>query len=195
MSKNFKTINIHGKEYVSVDERIKFFRNEKAYKGWSMTSEFVELTDESCTMKATITDANGVVRATGSAKEVKGSTFINKTSYVENCETSAWGRALGNMGIGIEASGIASAEEIVNAKNNQNKKPKKTALDNNKFQQMIVAIAEGKADKVKERLANYTTTKKQKDKLNELLGEAIKDNDLIADTFEGLGKVMKEYNQ
>jgi len=194
MTHKFKTINIHGKEYVSVDERIKFFRNEKAYKGWSMTTDFVELTEESCTMKATITDCNGVVRATGSAKEVKGSTFINKTSYVENCETSAWGRALGCLGIGIEASGIASAEEIVNAKNNQNKKPKKIALDNNKFQQMIIAIAEGKADMVKERLANYSTTKKQKDKLNQLLTEYV-ENSVKDEIDEGLGKIMKEYNQ
>ena len=46
---------------------------------------------------------------------------------------------------------------------------------------MVIAIAEGKADKVKERLANYSTTKMQKDKLNDLLAEAIKSNDLIAD--------------
>jgi ssDNA-binding Zn-finger/Zn-ribbon topoisomerase 1 len=37
--------------------------------------------------------------------------MINKTSFVENCETSAWGRALGNLGIGIDDS-IASAEEV-----------------------------------------------------------------------------------
>ena len=61
--------------------------------------------------------------ATGIAEEVKGSTFINKTSYVENCETSAWGRALANMGIGLDTS-VASAEEVQNAIANQNSKPK-----------------------------------------------------------------------
>ena len=44
--------------------------------------------------------------------------YINETSYVENCETSAWGRALGNFGIGIDTS-VASADEVVNATNSQ----------------------------------------------------------------------------
>jgi hypothetical protein len=45
--------------------------------------------------------------------------LVNKTSYIENCETSAWGRALGNLGIGIDAS-IASAEEVITAIAQQN---------------------------------------------------------------------------
>jgi len=52
--------------------------------------------------------------ATGTAYEKEGSTFINKTSYIENCETSAYGRCLGMCGIGIDTS-IASAEEVANA--------------------------------------------------------------------------------
>ena len=62
----------------------------------------------------------GNVRATGYAYEKEGSTFINKTSYIENCETSAIGRALGIFGIGIDGS-VASAEEVRNAKANQPK--------------------------------------------------------------------------
>ena len=46
--------------------------------------------------------------------EKESTSYINKTSYIENCETSAVGRALGFMGIGIDAS-MASAEELVNA--------------------------------------------------------------------------------
>ena len=45
------------------------------------------------------------------AQEDRTSSAINKTSYVENCESSAWGRALGNFGIGLETS-IATAEEM-----------------------------------------------------------------------------------
>ena len=56
------------------------------------------------------------------AEEIKGSTFINKTSYVENCETSAWGRALANFGIGLETA-VASADEIQNAISNNNNTP------------------------------------------------------------------------
>ncbi len=66
------------------------------------------------------------------AEEEKGSTFINKTSYVENCETSAWGRALANFGIGLETS-VASADEVKNAIANQDsvssKTPSKIKLD------------------------------------------------------------------
>jgi len=51
------------------------------------------------------------ILAVGHAYEKEGSTFINKTSYIENCETSAVGRALGMLGIGIDTS-IATAEEV-----------------------------------------------------------------------------------
>ena len=53
-------------------------------------------------------------------KVCKNSSFINKTSFIENCETSAWGRCLGNLGIGIDSS-VATYEEVSNALNNQNK--------------------------------------------------------------------------
>ena len=104
-----KGISIKGKNYIMVNERIKFFREN--YKGWSLTSELVNLTEDNCIIKAIITDENGVIRATGYAQEDRTSSIINKTSFVENCETSAWGRALGNLGIGIDDS-IASAEEV-----------------------------------------------------------------------------------
>lgn len=103
------SINIKGKNYVMVNERIKFFREK--YQGWSLTSDIVNLTEDTCVIKATICDENGVVKATGYAQEDRTSSMINKTSFVENCETSAWGRALGNLGIGIDDS-IASAEEV-----------------------------------------------------------------------------------
>lgn len=106
-----KSINIKGKNYVMVNERINFFRTNEEYKGWSLTSDIVNLTEDSCIIKATITDQNGVVKATGFAQEDRTSSMINKTSFIENCETSAWGRALGCLGIGIDES-VASAEEV-----------------------------------------------------------------------------------
>lgn len=116
-----ETISIKGTQYVQVNERIKYFREN--YKNWSLTSEIVSLENGVCVIKATVKDENEIVKATGLAYEKEGSTFINKTSYIENCETSAWGRALGNLGIGIDTS-IASAEEVKNAMLNQNDKPK-----------------------------------------------------------------------
>ena len=119
MCKEMKTINIKGKEYVEVNERIKFFRSEPQFAGYSLTSEIIEMLDGVVTIKAIIKDPNGFIIATGLAQEKENSTFINKTSYVENCETSAWGRALGNLGIGIDTS-IASYDEVQNAILNQN---------------------------------------------------------------------------
>lgn len=115
-NEKMKTINIKGKEYVQVTERIKAFR-ELCPEG-SITTEIVTFGDGQIVMKTTITDEDGRVLATGHAMEKEDSSYINKTSYVENCETSSWGRALSALNLGIDAS-IASAEELVNAVVNQ----------------------------------------------------------------------------
>ena len=105
------TIDIKGKPYVMVNERLKFFRVNNI--DWSLTSEITHLENGLVVIKATVTDNKGVIRATGHAYEKEGKGNINKDSYIENCETSAWGRALGNLGIGIDTS-IASADELLN---------------------------------------------------------------------------------
>ena len=105
-----KTINIKGKDYITVNERLKEFRNN--FKDYSLTTEIIELGQDNCTMKATITDDKGVVRATGFAREVIAKSPINKFAFVENCETSAIGRALGNFGIGIDTA-IYTADELL----------------------------------------------------------------------------------
>ena len=110
----FKTTNIRGKQYVEVNERIKFFRQEEKYNLWGIRTEFPLIDSEQCLCKCTITDADGDIIAQGHAHEVRGSSNINKTSYVENCETSAVGRALAMLGIGIDTS-IASANEVEEA--------------------------------------------------------------------------------
>ena len=110
----FKTTNIRGKQYVEVNERIKFFRQEEEYKNWTISTEFTALDSEMCVCKAVIADKNQRVVASGHAHEERSGSHINKTSYVENCETSAIGRALAMMGIGIDTS-IASANEVTEA--------------------------------------------------------------------------------
>jgi len=114
-----KTTTIQGKEYVEVNERLKYFR--ATYPTYSLLSEVIEKTETTILIKATIYNKKDRALATGLAEEKAGSSFINKTSHVENCETSAWGRALGNLGIGLDTS-VASAEEVQNAIANQ--KPK-----------------------------------------------------------------------
>lgn len=104
-----KTVNIKGKDYVMVNERIKEFK--RLYPDYAIVTEIEHLEDKMCVVKAMILDAEGNPKATGHAYEREGSTNINKTSFIENCETSAVGRALGFMGIGIDTS-ICSAEEL-----------------------------------------------------------------------------------
>ncbi len=69
-------------------------------------------------MCAECRDEHGSIVATGHAYEKEDSSFINKTSYIENCETSAVGRALGFVGIGVD-NDIASAQEVLNAEQQQ----------------------------------------------------------------------------
>jgi len=114
-----KTINIKGKEYVEVNERIRLFRLK--YPTGSILTDIISNQEGVCVVKAAIVIDNVVV-ATGHAYEKEGSTFINKTSYVENCETSAIGRALGAFGIGIDTS-VASADEVANAIKQQGQDP------------------------------------------------------------------------
>jgi len=118
---DIKTTNIKGKEYAEVPERVTAFR--KLYPEGTIHTEY-ELKDNICICKAEIGDGSGKVLATGIAYEKEGSNYINKTSYIENAETSAVGRALGFAGFGIAAS-IASADEVMHAIEQQEVEKKK----------------------------------------------------------------------
>ena len=121
-NETIKTIDIKGKEYSEVNQRIKAFR--MVYPDGIIDTQMVSNENGVCVFKAMVgyyeDDIDGCVRwlGTGYAYEKEDSSFINKTSYIENCETSAVGRALGMAGFGIDVS-VASAEEVQNAINNQ----------------------------------------------------------------------------
>ena len=112
--KNEKTGKVIG-DYVEVNQRVKAFR--MVYPTGTIETEMLSNENGVCIFKANIYDDNKLL-ATGTAYEKEDSTFINKTSYIENCETSAVGRALGMAGFGIDSS-IASKEEVQNAVINQ----------------------------------------------------------------------------
>lgn len=114
-NETISTTNIKGKEYAEVNQRIKAFR--MVYPTGSIITDIVELENGICTIKATVKDGDNIL-GTGYAQEKEASSYINKTSYIENCETSAVGRALGMCGFGIDTS-VCSAEELMNALNNQ----------------------------------------------------------------------------
>lgn len=145
MTHHFKTTNIKGKQYVEVNERIKYFRSAKEFAGWTLTSELISLEPDSCVVRAEIRNAEGMLVATGFAQEDRTSSHINKTSYVENCETSAWGRALANLAIGIDTS-IASSDEVAMAIAKQDSAPQQQEA--NVYQQAIEYI-KGASDKAK----------------------------------------------
>tara|TARA_R100001510_G_scaffold57632_1_gene66543 strand:+ start:41 stop:538 length:498 start_codon:yes stop_codon:yes gene_type:complete len=147
-----KTVNIKGKEYVEVNERIKHFRSN--YKDWALSTAILELDNNRCVIQATVFNADDRIISTGIAYEVEGSSFINKTSFIENCETSAIGRALGNLGIGIDTS-VASYEEVANAIKQQKTPKVKEQLTEDKFNAMLNALNNGKIDLVKSKIQNY----------------------------------------
>lgn len=102
----------NGKHYAMVSARVQAFRELEP--NGSITTDIISMTDDMCVIRATIADGDGKILATGHAYERESNGQINRTSYIENCETSAVGRALGMIGIGSEES-MASAEEMVQA--------------------------------------------------------------------------------
>ena len=124
-----KSIDVKGKNYVMVNERLKYFREH--FEGYALISDIIEITPDRVCILAKILDGNGSVKATGIAFEEKQSSYINKTSYIENCETSAWGRALANFGIGIDEN-VSSADEVAHAIEIQEEQEKSAAKKNNK---------------------------------------------------------------
>jgi len=118
-------VEIHGKQYATVNERIEELH--KKYNGCvSINTELLETQGDVVRMKA-IVELKEMVEGqevasntfTGHAEEVIGSSMINKTSALENAETSAVGRALAFAGFQTDAS-IASADEVANAIVQQN---------------------------------------------------------------------------
>ena len=125
-----QSLDVKGKPYIEVNQRIKAFR--MLFPTGFIVTEMLSNENGVCVFRATVgcrtEEGEDVLLGTGTAYEKESSSFINKTSYIENCETSAVGRALGMCGFGIDVS-VASYEEVQNAINNQGEKaePKATA--------------------------------------------------------------------
>ena len=114
-----KKIQIHGKDYVMVKDRIIHFNEE--YPNGCIQTKLIDRIDGTDYPNIVIFEATVIPDVdkperffTGHAEEEIGSSQINKTSALENCETSSIGRALGCMGIGVEES-FASGDEVANA--------------------------------------------------------------------------------
>lgn len=159
-NKMLSTLDIKGKAYVLVNERVKAFRS--VYPNGTITTDIINMEGGTVTMMAKVYDGEKLI-ATGYAQEKETSSYINKTSYIENCETSAIGRALGFCGFGIDVS-IASAEEVTNAINQQEemKKIEAEAVTDQERNIMLMLMEKHNmpTDKVPEKV-----TKKDYDKM------------------------------
>jgi rRNA maturation endonuclease Nob1 len=113
MSKDLKekAIQIKGNEYVQVKDRIVYFN--ETYENGCIKTEVISDDSVEIVFKAIVIPdvSNSDRQFVGSASGVRGGQGVDKTSAVENAETSAVGRALAMMGIGVLES-IASADEI-----------------------------------------------------------------------------------
>ena len=111
-----RTVKIGSSDYTLIVARVQDFR--EAHPDWGMQSEVLYHDTERVIVKVWVTDPEGRIRGTGLAEEDRSASRVNSTSALENCETSAFGRALASIGFGGDAS-YASAEEVVNAINTQ----------------------------------------------------------------------------
>jgi hypothetical protein len=119
VSKDTGIVNIHGKQYQTVAYRVGKFREIHSFD-LSLVTEIVSRDEECVVMKATIANMEGKVLATGHSEEYREASQINRTSALENAETSAIGRALAALGMG--GTEFASADEVANAITQQNAK-------------------------------------------------------------------------
>ena len=111
INEELKTVEVGRKPYVMVNDRVQGFR-KLLPKGCIKTEMVVYIPDDYCVIKAEVFDEEGSLLATGYAQEtLEKNKNINRTSMLENAETSAVGRALGFLGIGSVDS-IASADEV-----------------------------------------------------------------------------------
>jgi len=118
MSKD--TVDIRGKDYKLIAARLKEFLDDFK-REYVIHTEVLKADTTEALVKASVVHVpTGTVCSTGHAHEIQGSTNVNKTSWVENCETSAIGRCIGMFDSKYTGDSIASADEVASAIEQQN---------------------------------------------------------------------------
>ena len=158
MAKDTGKVNIHGKEYKTVALRVNELREN--FPDWGIITEIVEATEEIVIMKAIIKNEQDRIIGTGFAEEKRASSQINRTSALENCETSAIGRALAACGFG--GSEYASANEVENAIHQQQTNTVKIDPKQKKefIEQVMAALSAGDERYLRELWAEWDADEK-----------------------------------
>ena len=158
---------IHGRQYKTVAERVTEIHKTNKGKALSIETDLVSWTEGIVVFKATVTTGGGIF--TGYAYEREGSSQINKTSALENCETSSIGRAI--AAAGYSGTEYASANEVENAIKQQQNDEFKGAITtapkplNKMYQQMLEDLTTHKDHTV--------LSKSQKEKITTLVGKKL----------------------
>jgi hypothetical protein len=221
-NEQIKTTDIKGKDYAEVNQRIKACR--MVYPTGRIHTQLISNENGVCIFRAEIygneiREIDGMLHqatallATGTAYEKENSTFINKTSYIENCETSAVGRALGMCGFGIDTS-VGSAEEVQNAIANQEEATIQTEEEAKQYVITFGKYKDKTLGEVVENDINYCdwllynaqdpnvkkgitlltgVVPKTENEQEEILNLTIELNDLVRDKNYGYEKIHKHY--
>ena len=188
-NEQLNAVDIKGKSYMEVNQRIKAFR--MLYPQGTIQTHLISNENGVCIFRASICDEKGNLLGTGTAYEKEDSSFINKTSYIENCETSAVGRALGMLGIGIDIS-VASAEEVANAINNQTLTQEEAdsyTLTFGKYKGMTLKEVEEQDHKYINWIMDNTKDERMLKMIELSLGYALPDEEEQQERFELLDRV------
>ena len=158
------SVNIHGKEYRTVSERINLFYELYGKYGTAIGTEIIKDDGKIVQVKATVSvqrAPENQLFGTGYAEEDRSKGRINSTSALENCETSAIGRALASIGLGGEE--YASANEVENARFQQEQPSNKVVSnDDGSFhppvQKNEPGLLNGTVDQAKQKMSNDNNT-------------------------------------
>lgn len=188
VNKDIKTTEIKGKQYAEVNQRIKAFR--KLFPNGSIETSIIKNDESSVIMKAIVYNEDRAILGTGLASEKESSSGINRSSHIENCETSAVGRALGMLGLGIDCA-VASKDEVLS-------KEETDALLEKQYQDQSIKYTKLRTELTKEGIDfrsekwDEIIIKKSKihsQKLDELTIDELK---RLNSTYRGILKAKKE---
>lgn len=127
-------------QYETVEDRlVKFWNDNPAGR---INTDLIAYGDKQFIVRAEVffDAADQHPKATGYAEEIIGSTPVNKTSALENCETSAIGRALANCGYATQGK-RPSREEMDKVQRGATVKPPVTLTEEELHRLADVIIA------------------------------------------------------